>query len=356
MVFFLMPPLMVLLVAGTLAQRWMGLYGATKVFFGSFVIWLGWLPLPGGYLLMGVLSLNLALKFLLKSAWRWKKAGIILTHLGALILMLGGLMTAMFARESYMVIPEGGETSYMYDYNTRSLVVFEDAQEKLRLPYAAVAQWEGAEILKTLPFRLGVVGWCDHCDIVKREALPEEPLIGTVYQGMAARMALRSKPPEKEPEANLTGVTMTLDGVSNAVDGVYIAFDGMPKPIQFEQNGHVYRIIFGKDQRALPFSLTLKAFERTVYEGTDKPKAYYSDIMVQDGNLSWPVRIEMNKPFRYRGYTFFQSSFEQGPDFEATVLAVVENKGRLFPYIGTGVIGLGLALHLGLLLFGRRRG
>jgi hypothetical protein len=54
----------------------------------------------------------------------------------------------------------------------------------------------------------------------------------------------------------------------------------------------------------------------------------------------------MNEPLRYSGYTFFQASFIEGLDKEATVLAVVKNYGRLFPYISSIIMSVGLLLHL----------
>ncbi len=351
MVFFLLPPLMMVLVAGTVAQRWIGLYSASKMFFSAVVIWLGGVvPVPGGWTLMAFLTVSLFLKFLLKSEWQWKKAGVLLAHLGALVLMCGGLLTALTARESYMVIPEGAESAYLYDYHKRELIVYEDARVRAQFPYADIAQWDAT----SLPFTLTVVGWCENCGILKR-ADTEDYTPDVPYRGMAQNMALQSRPPEREPEANLTGLTFALDGVSKTADGVYMAFEGMPKPVTFEKGGHTYQIVFGKAQRPLPFSVKLTAFEKQTYSGLEKARAYTSDLLVKDQGLEWPVRIEMNKPFRYRGYTFFQSSFEEGADFQATILAVVENRGRLFPYIGTGLMGLGLFWHLVLMVWNGRR-
>lgn len=347
-VFFLLPALMALLVAGTLAQRWMGLYAAHRMFFASFIFWAGPVPLPGGFTLLAALGAGLMLKFALKSEWSLRRSGIILTHLGALVLLAGGLATALWARESFMLIPEGGESAFIYDYNERSLVVFEDERELGRFPFARAGRWDTGG----LPFRLGVAGWCENCAILKREET-EDYSKDVPYRGMARFMALQSVPPEKEPEANLSGLSFTIDGVDKAQDGLYIAFDGMPKPVILEKAGQRYTIMFGKDQRRLPFSIALKDFEKTVYSGTGMAKAYHSDVIVKDGVLEWPVRIEMNKPLRYRGYTFFQSSFEEGPESETTILAVVENKGRLLPYIGTLIIGVGLLLHLLIVLSGR---
>ncbi len=349
MVFWLMPPLILLLIAGTLAQRWIGLWPAMDMFFGSFIIWAGPLPLPGAYILLGILSINLTLKFLLKSEWRWAKAGVILTHLGALILLLGGLLTAMTARESYMLIPEGQETPYIYSYTQRNLVIFENQKPIIALPYNQIEEWN----FSALPFDIKLKHWCENCEILKRPETPEYNEAAP-YQSMAAFMALKNKPVEPEPESNLTGFEFEIS--SSNQDGIYIAFDGMPKPIEISANDKNYTLIFGKAQSALPFSIALTDFVKDSYGGTDMARNYHSDIIVKDGKLEWPVRIEMNEPLRYRGYTFFQSSFEQGADFEATILAVVENKGRLFPYIGTIILGIGLLLHVLINVYNKPKG
>ncbi len=343
MVFWLMPALIVLLVAGTIAQRWIGLFRAHEMFFSSFVFWAGPIPLPGGFLILGLLSLNLTLKFLLKSEWSWRKSGIILSHFGALILLIGGLLTAVFARESYMLIPEGSATPYIYSYTERNLSIFKDREEIARLPYEKIKNWDTS----ALPFKIEVQSWCNNCAIEKREARE-----GKTYQSMAAFMDLKNAPEETEPEANLTGLEFKISGTDK--DGTYIGFDGMPKPIEFTVNGDAYTLIFGKAQNTLPFSIALKDFVKDDYEGTEMARGYHSDVVVKDGNLEWPARIEMNAPLRYKGYTFFQSSFRQTPEMEMTILAVVENKGWLFPYIGALIIGLGLLLHPVLVMRGRK--
>jgi hypothetical protein len=345
-IFFLLPPLMLLLAAGTIAQRWIGLYRAHEMFFSAFILWLGPVPLPGGFTLLGMLCAGLVLKFLLKSRWSLKRAGIILTHLGALVLLAGGLVTALYARESFMVIPEGQETRFMYDYTVRSLMIFRDGREYRRLPFSQVASWER----EALPFGLRVEASCENCAIEKQEAPPAGA------RAMAQFMALKPAPPEKEPEANLSGVSLRLSRTGAAqTDGAYILFDAMPKPVIFHKDGHEFSLMFGKDQHELPFSLALRSFEREMYNGTDKARSYVSELTLRDGELSWPVRVEMNAPLRYHGYTFFQSSFDEGPGGAATILAVVENRGRLLPYIGTAILGAGLLLHLCTVLFDRRR-
>lgn len=339
MAFWLLPPLMLLLVAGTIAQRWIGLWPAMEKFFASFIIWAGPIPLPGAYILLGLLSINLTLKFLLKSDWKKEKSGINFAHLGALILLIGGLITSISASEYFMIIPEGHETPYIYSYTDRSITIYEDEKEIIRRAFKTVKAWEFRE----LPFSMVVQSWCKNCNIIQREHAPDYDK-NQSYQSMARFMSLQTKPEDPQPEINLTGIEFEISGTDQ--DGKFIAFDGMPEPIEISHADKTYKIIFGKDQRKLPFSIALTDFVKEQYSGIETARSYHSDIVINDNATQWPTRIEMNKPLRYAGYTFFQSSFEQGPDFETTILAVVQNKGWLFPYIGSLVIGAGLLLHI----------
>lgn len=349
-VFFLLPPLVALLVAGTLAQRWLGLYDAQAMFFSSFYFWAGPLPLPGGYTLCGLLAAGLIVKFLFYSEWNWRRTGIIMSHLGTIILLAGGLLTALTARESYMAIPEGQSSPYIYDYIDTQLSVFIGDKTRIDIPFANLQQ---KKMTANLPFELEVIDACSNCAIIKREEkageFGEAPL-----RDMAQHMALVPKPRDKEAETNLSGVSMLIAGLDEDQDGAYIAFNAMPKPIELQQKNHKIRLVLGKVQRALPFAVELKDFEKTAYPGTDTARAYRSDVIVHDGAVRWPARISMNAPLRYKGYTFYQSAFEQTDQGEITILAVVENSGRVLPYLGTLVIAAGLLLHLVLAMRLRR--
>ncbi len=351
-VFYVMPALMALLFAGTLAQAEIGLYAAHQKFFASFILWLGPVPLPGGYTLLSLLSINLTLKFLFLSDWSLKKSGIILCHLGALVLLIGGLLTALTATEKYMLIPEGDETPYIYDYHQRELMIYENETLKYTIPFQDIAAYKDKTLPLTLPFGITPVITCANCEILRREETENDDPNKT-YQNMAAFMALKSKREDKAPEANLSGFEFELSKSENQ-NGRYLAFEGMPKPIEIIAGDKGYKIIFGKQQTALPFSIRLNDFQKETYAGTDKPKSYASDITILDEGAQWPARIEMNEPLRYKGYTFFQSSFNQTPDMEVTILSVVTNQGWLFPYIGTGILALGLLLHCGLTIRGRK--
>ena len=96
---------------------------------------------------------------------------------------------------------------------------------------------------------------------------------------------------------------------------------------------------YGSRIRSLPFAIFLKDFQLSRYPGSDSPSSFASEIQVLDGDKKFDYRIFMNNVLNYRGYRFFQSSYDQ--DEKGTILSV--NKDKL----GTGVTYFG---YLSLLL------
>lgn len=331
--FWTLPLLMVVLVAGTIAQKEMGLYAAQSKFFSSFIVWFGPIPFPGGYSLMGVFFINLLMKFLLFSEWAWHKSGIILTHFGVLLLVMGGLFTALTEREGSMVIGQGETVSIADDYNQRELrIIDEGGQTVLSLPHDNLY---AGQVISGLPFPMRIDTYCFNCDI--------KPRADTAQNGWTTPgkfMQLVAAKPFPEYEQNMTGIEFTAN------DKKYVTFDKFPKPPVISHDGHDYTVMIGRKQIALPFSVTLTKFERDLHPGTDTAKAYRSDVTLQDGRDAWPATITMNEPLRYKGYTLYQSSFDLSQERPFTVLSVVKNTGRLFPYISSLIMACGLILHI----------
>ena len=67
-------------------------------------------PLPGAYWVSALLFINMLLGGIIKLRKNWKKAGIFLSHLGILLLLLGGFVTHHYSRRGNMALYEG-ETS-----------------------------------------------------------------------------------------------------------------------------------------------------------------------------------------------------------------------------------------------------
>ena len=97
----------------------------------------------------------------------------------------------------------------------------------------------------------------------------------------------------------------------------------------------------------LPFSITLNDFILDRYPGSNSPSSYASEITVNDSaqNATFPYRIFMNNILKYRGYRFFQSSYDE--DEQGTVLSVNNDfLGTTITYVGYFMLIAGMLLTL----------
>ncbi|MEM6812701.1 MAG: hypothetical protein AAF549_09575, partial [Pseudomonadota bacterium] len=120
---WLMPYFMILLIIGTFTQKDLGLYDAVNLYISNYILWVGPIPTPGGGLILALITFSLAIKFIFFSPWQLKKSGIILSHLGVLILLLGGLITSLDQKEGYMILSEGETKNFYNDYRKRILKI-----------------------------------------------------------------------------------------------------------------------------------------------------------------------------------------------------------------------------------------
>ena len=107
------------------------------------------------------------------------------------------------------------------------------------------------------------------------------------------------------------------------------------------------RLSYGVMPQLLPFSITLNDFQLERYPGSNSPSSYASEITVTDTErkIVLPYRIFMNNILNYRGYRFFQSSYDQ--DEQGTILSVSHDYwGTMMTYAGYLVLVLGLVWTL----------
>lgn len=105
--FWTLPWLMVLIFIGTIAQKDMGLFEAQKTFFSSFFFFWNGLPIPSGYTILTLLAINLTCKFLFLSPWTKAKIGIHIIHLSIMVLLFGGMITALTMKEGFIAFKDG---------------------------------------------------------------------------------------------------------------------------------------------------------------------------------------------------------------------------------------------------------
>ena len=190
-----------------------------------------------------------------------------------------------------------------------------------------------------LPFSIEILNYYTNCRPYRRDEI-----VGAEYKGFAQNFILQSIPNEKETEMNRAGVTLKINGSDE--DGIYSLFldQKISQTINVDQKELI--ISLRRKRTYLPFKLKLNDFKKVLHPGTEIAKSFSSDVILIHDKVARPVLIQMNEPLRYMNYTFYQSSFSEGPDIDTTILSVVKNYGRLFPYISSIIMCIGILLHL----------
>jgi cytochrome c-type biogenesis protein CcsB len=100
-------------------------------------------------------------------------------------------------------------------------------------------------------------------------------------------------------------------------------------------DGKTVEISYGSKITNLPFSIRLNDFILERYPGSSSPSGYKSDVVLVDksANVEKPFMIFMNNILKYKGYRFYQSSFDR--DEQGTILSVNHDMaGMLVSYTG----------------------
>ncbi len=349
--------LLVILVVGTIAQKFIGLYQSQNLYFSSWYIPLDrllffWtndapsipMPMPGGRLAMAVMFINLSAKLTFGTKLELARLGTFIAHAGGLMLLIGGFITAYYSKEGSVMLYEGEQAAYFDDYHKLELALIDtspadhDAVTAFRNEYVrpgAVIEDEG------FPGTIEVLSYFRNVDVYKLEGeVPAD------YKGMAQRFSIQGTDLNPQSERNRAGMSLRVSGLDDVENGVYILLQHMQVPQLLSAAGRTYQLDLRNARYPLPFGIELLDFKKVLYPGTTKAKSYSSDVNVVSGDLKRQVSISMNEPLRNLGYTFYQASFVEGNEGEASVFAVVQNAGRQFPYISSLIMSFGLMLHI----------
>lgn len=107
------------------------------------------------------------------------------------------------------------------------------------------------------------------------------------------------------------------------------------------------KLSYGEKEVGIPFSLYLDRFVLERYPGSNSPSSFLSEVTLQDSskNINEKHKIFMNNVLDYRGYRFFQTSYD--PDEMGTVLSVNHDEnGTMVTYLGYFLMGLGFFLTI----------
>jgi len=346
---------MVLVFVGTLAQVDEGLYQAQNRYFKS--LWIWWSPgnatfkipvFPGGYLVGGVLLVNLIAAHIKRFELSRKKIGIFIIHSGLILLLLGQLFTDLLSTESALQFTEGNSKAYSEDFHANEVVLIDqtDAQQDrvIAVPERLIASQKDVT-LPSSSFNLRVKNYWPNTDLLKEAA--EGAVASGATEDVGKAVFVRSKPlTAKMDERNLPAAVVEVQAGQKSLGSWLIS--PLLRKQTFRHENKEYEIGFRFARHYMPFSLSLIDAQFDEYQGTAIPKNYSSRVRVENPRTGEDrqVLIKMNEPLRYGGLTFFQfqmSTNRVGP--LSSTLQVVRNPSWLTPYISCVMVGLGLMVQ-----------
>ncbi|MFW6059291.1 MAG: cytochrome c biogenesis protein ResB [Phycisphaeraceae bacterium] len=354
---------MFLIFTGTLAQAEDGTWVIVDRYFRSAVAWIDlrllvpwdvtWLnvsvPFPGGFVIGGLLLLNLVAAHTLRFKLSRRRVGVLVIHFGLILLLLSEMATALLAEEGRMTIPEGASSNYTEDIRSAELYVIDrsDSQyDQVTVVPEGMLEREGVVDHAQLPFEVRVEQWMVNSRLFTLEGEGEPRTRAT--RGRGRRVIAEAAAPAAgvDSEVNLPSayVTLVRDGETL---GTWLLSLWLEAPQQVEVEGKTYDIGLRFERTYKPYTMHLIDFRHDRFTGTEKPRNFSSRVRLMDPsqNEDREVLIYMNHPLHYNGETFYQSAYL--PNDSGTVLQVVNNPAWWVPYASCVLVGGGMLLHFG---------
>lgn len=358
---------MVLVFFGTLDQVHYGIWHTQKLYFESFlVVWsypeqwlhydkLFWvhLPMPGGYLLGGLLLVNLCAAHFTRFKLTLKKSGIFLIHFGLILLLVSELLTDLVSQESQMPVDEGGSNNYSQAFRENELVFIDRSHPEHdtvhSIPVSLLKPGKRVEVPDT-PLSIRTIRYFPNANVGRAQAPVTDNLADS---GVAVKMNVVATPKEvtyAENDVNTATAYLEVSGpdgvigtwlVSNVIDERF-----PPQLVNLDEQAWEVALRFKRYY--YPFEIELIDFKHDKYPGTEIPFNFSSEVMVkhEDSSKDQKALIYMNHPLRYEGLTFFQASFTNQD--KTSIFQVVRNPGWILPYISVLLMGLGMVVQFGM--------
>lgn len=350
----------------TLEQQWIGLYATIKKYFdyqSFFVIPRNshdkviFLPLPGAYWVMAVLTVNMILGGLIRARKGWKTFGVLVSHFAIIFMMIAGAVSSLSKVEGTMVVTEGEKSDYAQKYNKPSIEVakFDESgmrKEPLIIPSASLVPLRPADTLTAnFPedgFTMEITGFHTASNLFMAGNDQPGKEDGPVVDGFFIREAVWDL---KNELANQAGGYATVKDAEGKVVQKLILWMGNLTPVTFTYKDERYAVSLVPEIWPMPFEVELHKSVGKYYPGTRKPSWFQSDITKIANGRREDYEIFMNNPMRHGGYTLFQANWSDSGDKPYSGFAIVTNPSDRWPEYALYTATAGLLWHFIYMLF-----
>jgi hypothetical protein len=349
--------LLVLTWLATLEQIDLGLYATLNKYFSWKSLFL--IPeingkkipliLPGGYYVCALLLVNMILGGVIRIRKGPKQIGNLISHFGIVFMLIAGGVAHHFEERGNMAIYPGESSNVAEDYHEYVIEVAEvknDERDKFHIirGNSLTDLKDGKQRrfdFKDVPFSIIVSGHLKNSQPVSvaEQAPKKGELVTDGYY-------LFERPADETAERNIAGAYAQVVFEDGEKSAPFILFGASYYPFTVRDGERLFTVDMHKRLWQMPFDVKLDKFKAEFHPGTSRPAEFVSDVRRIENGQEAKVRIEMNEPMRYEGFTFFQASY--GPpnakpgDEMFTVLEVVKNPSDMWPEYSLYIVAFGM--------------
>jgi len=293
-----------------------------------------------------------------------KQGGNVLLHLGVGLLMVGQFAFGDRQLEQRLSLIEGESANTLVNLDLIELAFVnkgESSDEVIAIPGSrlrSAAQMDTVISDEVLPVDIRVIEFYENSNLKKIEG----DNLATAGVGLETEAVNARKSGGTDSALNLASAYVELlDKTSENSLGTYLVSQAVSDRVMLladstsqdrydtvEIGDQSYDIGLKFHREVKPYWVQLVDVRRVNYSGTETPRDYSSFIRIVDQETGEDrrERVWMNNPLRYRGETFYQSSYTALPNGkEMTGIQVVRNSGWLIPYLACSITALGMLAH-----------
>jgi cytochrome c-type biogenesis protein CcsB len=295
-------------------------------------------------LILLLLSVNLIGQVITQKLLRKEKLTIGLFHLAFVLMIIGAGITRYFGWEGSIHIREGEEQQeyfsnekYIgYTVRDKNGTVLSSRSDKYSMTSVSADNYTKTFKINDREYELILSKILPNVSEIVTDSLEGKPLV---------------KPVAVNPLEQITSMNAFIFHlISGKKSETIYLWDREGEQVataSCKTDDTTVEVSYGSKITTLPFAIRLNDFILERYPGSASPSGYKSDVVLLDrkGNVEKPFMIFMNNILKYKGYRFYQSSFD--PDEKGTVLSVNHDMaGMLVTYSGYVLLFIFIILSL----------
>ncbi|MFO1485774.1 MAG: cytochrome c biogenesis protein ResB [Verrucomicrobiaceae bacterium] len=317
--------------------------------------------IPGGYLLMAILFVNMLLGGIIRIRKSPRTIGVVISHFAILLMIAAGAVSHHFAKEGSMNLREGEVSDEFSSFHERVIEIEKvQTDEKARRTVLVIAdsEFKGLGDAKrnfkheSLSFDLTITGWKQHAQPKRdREGSRSDAVDGYYIQELNTLDASGGAMADEQLASACIAIVKDKK-TGEEQKGILWEFAAAPWTATVGNDKYLISLVHRSYK--LPFAMKLDKTEQEKHPGTERARRFTSWVTKLENGREEKRVITMNEPVRSEGYAVFQQTFDDGTrsgtGVKSSGFQIVENPSDHWPLISCIIVAEGLLLHFLMML------